>query len=127
MCLYLFKTSELVRYDQHDFEFELIFRCETCYCIFANKAAESYEFFADQTSPTSSAELMEPSKNLELRNVGETCSDISDISELFNRPSTSWLFLSFQTLAMICFLLLPMILRGNLVNLFSDAKAVTEN
>ena len=86
MCLYLFKTSELVRYDQHDFEFELIFRCETCYCIFANKAAESYEFFADQTSPTSSAELMEPSKNLELRNVGETCSGISDISELFNRP-----------------------------------------
>ena len=28
---------------------ELIFRCEACYCIFADKAAESYEFFADQT------------------------------------------------------------------------------
>ena len=41
---------------------ELIFRCEACYCIFANKAAESYEFFADQTSPTSLAEHMEPSK-----------------------------------------------------------------
>ena len=41
---------------------ELIFRCEACYCIFANKAAEPYVFFADQTSPTSSAELVEPSK-----------------------------------------------------------------
>ena len=29
---------------------------------------------------------MEPVKNSELRNVGETCSDISDILELFNWP-----------------------------------------
>ena len=64
---------------------ELIFQCETCYCFFANKAAKSYEFFADQTSLISLAELVEP-KNLELKNVGETCSDISDILELITWP-----------------------------------------
>ena len=29
---------------------------------------------------------MEPSKNSEFKNIGETCSDISDISELFTWP-----------------------------------------
>ena len=52
---------------------ELIFRCEACCCIFANKAAESYGFFSNQTSPTSLAQLVESVKNSVLRNVWETC------------------------------------------------------
>ena len=30
----------------------LIFSCEACYCILAKKAAKSYAFFTDQTSPS---------------------------------------------------------------------------
>ena len=39
----------------------------------------------------------------------------------------SRLFLSCQTFAMIFFTLLPMILRSNIVNLDSDAKAIAES
>ena len=83
MFIYLFKTLELVRYYQMILILELMF-----YCILVNKAAESYEFFVDQTSPTSSKELVEPSEifGVEKCRRRATYSDISDISELFNWP-----------------------------------------
>ena len=65
VCLKFFKHLNLYVMIKMILILELIFRCEACYCIFANKAAEPYVFFADQTSPTSptsSAELVEPSK-----------------------------------------------------------------
>ena len=66
MFIYLFKTLELVRYYQM-----ILILALMCCCILANKAAESYEFFADQTSPTSSKSLWNQVKYSELRNVGE--------------------------------------------------------
>ena len=77
-------------------------------CILANKAAESYEFIADQTSLTSSKELVEPSEIFGVENCWrrETYSDISDISELSNWPRKLLYYKilvipSCQTLAMI--------------------------
>ena len=58
VCLYIFlKHLKLCVVIKMILILELMF----C-CILSNKAAESYEFFADQTSPTSSKELVEPSK-----------------------------------------------------------------
>ena len=104
VCLYIFlKHWNLCVIIKMILILELMF----C-CILANKAAESYEFFADQTSLTSSKELVEPSEifGVEKCRRRETDSDISDISELFNWPRKLLFYkilviLSCQTLAMI--------------------------
>ena len=103
MFTYLFKTLELIRYYQNDFDPRI-----AILLYFANKAAESFEFIADQTSPTSSKELVEPSEifGVEKCRRRETYSYISDISELFNWPRKLLhykilVILSCQTLAMI--------------------------
>ena len=112
---------------------ELIFRSEACYCIFANKAAEPYVFFADQTSPTSSAELVEPSKKFGVEKCWRNLLGYLRHFRTFltgpgnYRTIKSRLFLLCQTLAMILFTLLPMILRSNIVNLDSDAKAIAKS
>ena len=98
-----------------------------CCCSLANKAAESYEFFADQTSPTSSKELVESSEifGVEKCRRRETYSDISDILELFNWPRKLLYYkilVILSILAMIFFPLLAMTLSSNLVNLNSHAK-----
>ena len=133
MCLYFFKHLNLYVMIKMILILELIFRCEACYCIFANKAAEPYVFFADQTSPTSSAELVEPSKKFGVekcwRNLLGYLQPFRTFLTGLGNYSTikSRLFLSCQTLAMILFTLLPMILRSNIVNLDSDAKAIAES
>ena len=112
---------------------ELIFQCKACYCIFANKAAEPYVFFADQTSPTSSAELVEPSKKFGVEkcwrnSLGYLRHFRTFLTGLGNyRTIKSMLFLSCLTLAMILFTLLPVNLRRNIVNLDCDAKAIAES
>ena len=83
----------------------LILKLMFC-CILANKVAESYEIIADQTSLTSSKELVEPSEIFGVEKCRRTYSDISDISELFNWPRKLLYYkilviLSCQTLAMI--------------------------
>ena len=77
MFIYLFKTLELVGYHQNDFDP----RTDVLLYFGQQRAAESYEFFADQTSPTSSKELVEPSEifGVEKCRRRETYSDISDI------------------------------------------------
>ena len=133
LCVYIFfKQLNLYVMIKMNLILELIFRCEACHCIFSNKAAEPYVFFADQTSPTSSAELVEPSKKFGVekcwRNLlGYLQHFRTFLTGLGNyRTIKSRLFLSCQTLAMILFTLLPMILRSNIVNLDSDAKAIAE-
>ena len=104
VCLYIFlKHLNLYVIIRMIVILELMF----C-CILATKAAESNDTFADQTSPTSSKELVEPSEifGVEKFRRRKAYSDISDISELFNWPRKLLYYkilviLSCQTLAII--------------------------
>ena len=61
LCLYLFKTLELARYDQNDFDPLIDVGPATVFL--PTKQLNLTKFRSDQTSLTSSAALVKPSKH----------------------------------------------------------------
>ena len=120
MFIYLFKTLELVRYYQNDFDP----RIDVLLYFWPTKQQNLTNFLQNRHLQLLQKSLWNQVKYSEEFAVEkcrrkETYSDISDISELLTG-------LSCQTLAMIFFPLLPVMLSSNLVNLNSYAKAIAE-